>query len=59
MVATELSRPFVSAEMKNIDMAFIVFFTILGLVLTGYEAYEIATEELCTEVRACDTLTCL
>jgi hypothetical protein len=58
LVATELSRPFVGAEMKNIDMAFIVVVTVVGLVLTGYEAYEIATEDACTEV-CCDTLSCL
>lgn len=33
-------------------MALIIFFTTLGLALTGHEAYEIATEEPCTEVRA-------
>ena len=50
VVATELSRPFVSAEMKRIDVAFIALFTMVGLCLTGYEAYEIAMDTPCTEV---------
>ena len=51
-MATELSRPFVGAEMKNFDVAVITFFTTIGLLLTGYEAYEIASQDPCTEVRA-------
>jgi hypothetical protein len=52
LIATELCRPFVGVEMKNVDVAFIVFVTVLGLVATGYEAYEIAMETPCTEVRS-------
>ena len=51
-MSTELSRPFVGAEMKKLDVAFITFFTVIGLLLTGYEAYEIANQDPCTEVRA-------